>query len=208
MTAADTSAPPVLAALERETDALLARVLEIFLEFDFLDHRLLELTSGGEVVTHLSREADRMADALAGATGQHLPPVDPERDWSLEQGGGLRPGAVLVHDLHESAARLTRALAGVDDWMPLEPGLRDIPARRLLQVVVHSVDLDRPWDSVPLEDAAVAAAQLPHVLAPELAGIPLPATDDPRVLLGWATGRIAGLDLPPGIPVPASRPLI
>jgi len=208
----------VLAALRRETDVLVDRALTVFLDIDFLDHDVLGgRLSGGHVVTYLARQADAMADELLAATGRPVPPIDRDRRWEIDEGGNLRPGAVLIDDLQVSAERLESALAGVDDWSTLDEGPREIPARRLLQVVVHHADLGRPWAAIPAEDAAIAAALLPEVLAAELAGFVLEPSGEetepvvrsgdggptviqasPRALLAWATGRgEAGLSASP-----------
>lgn len=150
----------VLRAIERETDALLEHLLQVFLEIDFQEHSALNGLTGGHVVTYLAREADRMADELLAASGRPVPPPEPGRQWDVET-GSLRPGAVLIDDLHVSADRLRAALAAVEDWSTLDEPGRAIPGRRLLQLVVHHADLGRPWGEVPEEDAELAAALFP-----------------------------------------------
>ena len=196
----------VLRSLERETAVLLSRVLGEFLDLDLDREPVLEDFTGGQVLTHLSREADRMADAVLIATGHPLPPYDAERRWDLER-GGLRPAAVLIEDFVESSERLREAIASVGDWSTVDAAVRAIPSRRLVQLIVHQADLLRPWDEVPAADAAIAVALLPSILPEELAGISFtsvsgqpPAlsqtTDgtravegDPRMLLAWVSGR-------------------
>lgn len=227
MTETETDAVPrtVLEGVERETGALLEHMLRDFLDIDFQDHSVLGgVTTGGHVVTRLAREADRMADELLAATGRPVPPPDLGRQWDVET-GGLRPGAVLIDDLHASADRLGDALAGVGDWSAQGESIRAIPGRRLLQLVVHHVDLGRPWDELPEEDAVAAARLLPVVLGeelagigievrPELAGLEASAADggttivagSPRALLAWATGRTEGFgDSTNAMPRPRPR---
>ena len=196
----------ILRSLDRETSALLDRVLGEFLEIDLQGQSVIDGFTGGHVLTHLSREGDRMADELLEATGRAVPAFDAERRWDVEQ-GGLRPGAVLIEDFEESSERLRDAISGVDDWSSQDPAIRILPAQRLLQLVIHHADLTRPWNSVPEEDAAIALSQLPALMPEDLAGIRLVArpglplvsstTDDgvavvegdPRSLLAWVSGR-------------------
>lgn len=209
-----TDTEAVLRALERETAVLLDRALTGFLEADFLEYSILDgRLTGGHVVTYLAREADRMTDALLVGIGAPAPPRDRDRQWELDEGGNLRPGAVLIDDLEVSARRLAEALALVDDWDTLPPDLRAIPGHRLVQVIVHHADLGRAWDDFDETDAAAAVAVLPVVLEAELAGFDLvirpeaaelraSGSDDgsaaisgrSRDLIAWATGRAAPAD--------------
>jgi hypothetical protein len=221
------AAPPlaVREALERQSAALADYSLEVFLEFDFLDHNILggQLT-GGHIVTYLAREADRMADELLASTDQPVPTPDRSRRWELSEGGNERPGAVMVDDIHESTLRLREAVASVADWSAVSEEVRGIPARRLLQLAVHLVDLGRRWDRLALEDAAAAASVLSDVLQPELSGYRLIVSDRtaalswvregdlvsvtgaPAALVAWASGRTTDLaDLPSDIPTPPLR---
>jgi len=193
-------------SLERETAVLLSRVLSEFLDLDLDRDPVLEDFTAGQVLTYLSREADRMADDILVATGTPLPPFDKDRRWDLER-GGLRPGAVLIEDFVASSERLGDAIASVDDWSALPASVRGIPGRRLVQMIVHHADLRRPWDALPAEDAAIAVTLLPSVMPEELPDIPLVARaarvpvlveasdgtraieGDPRMLLAWASGR-------------------
>ncbi|MEJ7635515.1 maleylpyruvate isomerase N-terminal domain-containing protein [Aeromicrobium sp.] len=210
----------VIRSIDRETQALLASVLGGFLEIDLQFAPVLDGFTGGHVITHLSREADRMADALLEATGLPVPPLDGERQWEVDP-GGLRPAAVLIEDFVESSSRLKAAMAGVHDWSSLAHGVREVPARRLIQLVVHHADLQRSWESVSHEEAAVAVSRLSSVFAAEMSDLlfvvrpdqPLISsaredgrtvlTGDARALLAWASGRLAQIssgsaaDLPP-----------
>ena len=210
----DVAQETVVSALHRETQAMLERSLDALWTADFNAESRLAGWSVGHVATYLARQADEMSDRLLVATGHPVPEFDAERRWDLER-GSLRPGAVLIDDLHESADRLTSALAGVPDWAALDDGTRALPGRRLLQVLVHGADLGRDWQSVSVDDAELAVALLARLRADELAGIRLiPVRDSeqltvstatetdtvvegpPRALLAWATGRPA--DSPAG----------
>jgi hypothetical protein len=215
----------LVGVLTRQSAVLAAFSLDVFLEYDFLDHNILDgRLTGGHIVTYLAREADRMADELLAATGQPVPAPDRSRRWELSEGGNERPGAVLVDDIHESSARLSDAVASVPDWSALPDEIREIPAHRLLQLVVHLADLGRGWGQLADDDASVAASVLPEVLEQELSGYrltargpdsPLQCTRSngvvsvagaPRLLLAWATGRTDGLPgLPPDLPMPTLR---
>lgn len=210
-------------AVERQTQALLSSVLDDFLVIDLQFQPVLDGFTGGNVLTYLSREADRLAGVLLEATGRPAPPFEARQQWDVDA-GGLRPAAVLIEDVVESAARLQDATAGVGDWTALDDDVREVPARRLVQLVVHSADLDRSWASLTHEDAAVAVAQLPAVLAGDLGGTrlvvrpdqPLASTTsidgeavltgDARALLAWASGRLHGVDTAAvELPAPARR---
>lgn len=219
----------VLAALERQSELLTDYSLDVFLDYDFNDHAILGGTlTGGHVVTYLAREADRMADALLAAASQPVPEPDRGRRWELSENGNLRPGAVLVEDIRVSTERLRDAVAMVSHWSALDAEKRAIPTRRLLQLVVHLVDLGRPWSQLSDEDARVAAGALTDVLDEELAGYRLFVDDSAsglewnrtggtievsasaRSLLAWATGRNTTTDgtvpgVPNALPAPTLR---
>ena len=195
----------IIGTVERETAALVDDLLGGFLDIDLQGQPVLEQFTGGHILTHLSREADRMADELRASTGRVLPPIDTDRRWEVEQ-GGLRPGAVLIDDLVEASSRLRSAMQEVDDWSTLSDASNHIPAHRLVQLVVHHADLQRPWGSVPEQNAKVALSQLPSIMPTELSNVRLVAQSnqsptvhsslgqtviqgDPRTLLAWASGR-------------------
>ena len=206
----------IIASVDRETAALLSSLLGGFLEIDLQGQPVLDEFTGGHVLTYLAREADRMADELLAATGRPVPPLDADRRWDVEQ-GGLRPGAVLIEDFVEASSRLTDAMEGVHDWSTLNATVSEIPGGRLVQLLVHHADLNRPWDSVPEQDARMALSQLPTIMPTELGDIRLVARSgqapivihpnlvqtviegDPRALLSWASGRGDSTDanLPP-----------
>ena len=104
----------------------------------------------GHVLTHLARNADGIADTLAGALRGELVPRYPNgmdgRDADIEA-GAPRPFAALAADVRDSADRLDRVFAAVADaagWeLPTEHG---DPAetwvwRRWREVEIHHVDL-------------------------------------------------------------------
>ncbi|GAA1846141.1 maleylpyruvate isomerase family mycothiol-dependent enzyme [Agromyces salentinus] len=203
--------PAIIEAVDRETAALLRRLLGGFLELDLQGEPLFDEVTGGHVLTHLSREADRMADELLAATGRPLPEYDADRRWDVER-GGLRPGAVLIDDFIESSERLAAGMHGVQGWSSLDQTLRVLPTRRLVQLLIHHADLERPWEDVADTDAAIAVSFLPILMPTELSDIRLVArtgqdvvvaerNDDrtvivgkPRDLLGWACGRTHIMD--------------
>ena len=216
----DVTQEAVISALDRQTRAMLERSLDALWSADFNAESQLTGWSAGYVATYLARQADEMTDRLLVATGRPVPEFDADRRWDLEP-GSLRPGAVLIDDLHESADRLESALAGIEDWTPLDDQTQAIPGRRLLQVLVHGADLGRDWATVPTDDAELALAVLARLRADELTGIRLMPVHDvehlevseaddgntvaqgpPGALLAWATGRRAdfGSVAPSGAP--------
>lgn len=213
---------PVARSIDRETQALVESVLGGFLEIDLQFAPVVDDVTGGQVVTHLSREADRMADALLEATGRPVPPPDTERQWAIDP-GGLRPAAVLIEDFIESSGRLQIAMAGVHDWSLLSDDLRVVPAKRLIQLVVHHADLQRSWESVSREDAAIAVSRLSSVMSDEVDDLrfvmqpdqPLASSvvdgqkvisGDARKLLAWASGRLISVEPAlAGLPAPPRR---
>ena len=110
------------------------------------------------VASHLARQSDavgRLVDGIVTGEAQPMYPSPEARTAEIETGAG-RTGLELQTDLDTSAERLTEAferldhvaLAGVG-WsseVELRGGLvvpaRLLPLARLLEVVVHHVDLD------------------------------------------------------------------
>jgi maleylpyruvate isomerase len=104
----------------------------------------------GHVLAHIARNADGIADTLAGALRGEVVPRYPggmdQRDADVEA-GATRHFAALVADVSDSAARLDRVFAAIADsggWaLPTE---HDDPAetwvwRRWREVEIHRVDL-------------------------------------------------------------------
>lgn len=176
--------------VDLETEALLSSVLGGFLEIDLQFKPVVGQFTGGDVITHLSREADRMADKLFEATGRPVPLIDTERQYEIDL-GGMRPAAVLIEDFVESSTRLRDAMTGVHDVSSLREDVRDLPARRLVQLVVHHADLGRPWDAISEEVAAIVVIQLATAPADDGAAV---VTGDARALLAVTSGRVGGAD--------------
>jgi maleylpyruvate isomerase len=108
----------------------------------------------GHVATHLARHADGMGRLVEWArTGERQEMyASPEQRTSEIEGGSGRSGLDLQIDLDTSAGRLAagfEALDAADRWDAIVE-LRDttpVPARllplsRLLEVIIHHVDLD------------------------------------------------------------------
>jgi maleylpyruvate isomerase len=104
----------------------------------------------GHVLTHIARNADGVADTLAGALHGEIVPRYPggweARNAAIEE-GAHRPFATLLADVRESANRLDRVLGAVGDadgWgLPTDD---DRPAEiwvhaRWREVEIHRVDL-------------------------------------------------------------------
>jgi maleylpyruvate isomerase len=141
----------LLQALRAATADLLQHLLGLgWSDNDVAAPSLCEGWTRGHVLTHLARNADGIADTLAGALRgevvERYPGAPGARDAAIEDGAG-RPYAVLVADVRDSADRLDRvfgAVADADAWdRPTEHGA---PAdewvlRRWREVEVHHVDL-------------------------------------------------------------------
>jgi maleylpyruvate isomerase len=110
--------------------------------------------SRAHVATHLARQADGLGRVAAGATTGTPQPMyaSPEqRETEIQQGAG-RSGLDLQIDLDTSASRLEAAfdtIADAEAWdteVQLRGGLRVptrlLPLARMLEVVIHHVDLD------------------------------------------------------------------
>ena len=145
---------------------------------------LLPGWSRGHVLTHLARNADAIARALAGlGRGERIPMYDDEaaREADIEAGAG-RPAAELVADLTGSARRLedTWSALGDAEWYG-EAVTRTgpLPAVRLIgtrwrEVEIHRIDL---LDGYGPGDwpASFVAPLLPSLLDPDRIGRRLPA---------------------------------
>jgi maleylpyruvate isomerase len=115
--------------------------------------RLPEWTRG-HVATHLARQADgltRLAEWARTGVRQEMYASPEQRTSEIEDGAG-RTGLELQIDLDTAAGRLTEAFdaleaaAAWDSVVELRGGLqvpaRLLPLARLLEVVIHHVDLD------------------------------------------------------------------
>jgi maleylpyruvate isomerase len=191
----------------------------------------------GHVATHLARHADAMGRLTQWArTGerQDMYPSPEHRVNEIEAGAG-RSGLDLQIDLDTSAGRLSSAfdeLDAADAWdavVEMRGGLQ-VPARllplpRLLEVVIHHVDLDigyeladidtqtaewlLEWCSFRLRDrddfpSLQLTSDSGFTLAVGSVGEPRAVTGSSANLLGWLTRRtetsavtgVGGLQLP------------
>jgi maleylpyruvate isomerase len=122
--------------------------------------------SRGHVATHIARQADgivRLTEWARTGQRQDMYASAEQRTADIEQGSG-RTGLELQIDLDTSAGRLGNAFealneaGGWDAVVELRGGLK-VPARllplaRLLEVVVHHVDLDIGFEFDQIETAA------------------------------------------------------
>lgn len=165
-----------LQALRASTADLVKGVLEShWSDEDVAAPSLLPGWTRGHVLTHIARNADGIADTLAGALRGEI--VDRYASWEARNSaiddGAARPFAALVTDVRESAERLDRvfgAVAEVDGWeLATEHGdhAEAWVWRRWREVEIHRVDLaseytpDR-WPALfvatALDEAAVSLA--------------------------------------------------
>src|SRR4051812_41263303 len=116
---------------------------------DIAEPSLLPGWTRGHVLTHIARNADGIADTLAGALRGEI--VDRYASWdarnaAIEEGAG-RSFAALVADVRDSADRLDRVFAAVADAEAWErPTEHGDPAqtwvwRRWREVEIHRIDL-------------------------------------------------------------------
>ena len=117
----------------------------------------------GHVATHIARHADaliRLAQWARTGERQDMYPSSEQRASEIEAGSG-RSGLDLQIDLDTSAGRLDAAfdeLDGVNAWdavVEMRGGLK-VPARllplaRLLEVVIHHVDLDIGYEITDID---------------------------------------------------------
>ncbi len=135
------------------TQRLLGDTIEVSDEDWNAPSRLPEW-SRSHVATHLARQADALTRLTEWArTGERQPMyASPEQRTAEIEAGAGRSGLDLQIDLDTSAGRLTEgfeALDHVEAWdavVELRGGLqvpaRLLPLARLLEVVIHHVDLD------------------------------------------------------------------
>jgi maleylpyruvate isomerase len=176
----------------------------------------------GHVATHLARHADAIVRLARWArTGERhdMYPSPEHRVNEIEAGAG-RSGLDLQIDLDTSAGRLSSAfdeLDAADTWdgvVEMRGGLQ-VPARllplpRLLEVVIHHVDLDigyeitdidtqtaewlLEWCSFRLQDrddfpSLRLTSDSGFTLAVGSVGEPVAVTGSSANLLGWLTRR-------------------
>jgi maleylpyruvate isomerase len=140
-----------LLALRTSTDDLVAGLKGLsWSAADVAAPSLCAAWTRGHVLTHVARNADGIADTIAGALRGEIVERYPD-GWDARNAaidaGSARPFDVLVADVRDSAARVADVLAAVadaDGW-DLPTAEHGTPAgwvyRRLREVVVHRVDL-------------------------------------------------------------------
>ncbi|QQS00673.1 MAG: maleylpyruvate isomerase family mycothiol-dependent enzyme [Austwickia sp.] len=142
--------PAALELLDVETAKLLATV-ETLTDEDLAQPSLCPGWTRGHIVTHLARNAESLVRLVVWArTGVRTPqyPSQASRDADIEE-GAPRPAADQLADLSRSCdlvrdglAALALPLATHELQMssgPADP--RDLPRRRLNEVVLHHLDL-------------------------------------------------------------------
>ncbi|WP_433722966.1 maleylpyruvate isomerase family mycothiol-dependent enzyme [Nocardia sp. CA-129566] len=145
--------------LESETKRLL-ETIDKYWESDFNEQSALPGWTTGALVTHLANHADSVNNQLTGR--------DSGRRWTIDTGAD-RPGAVLITDAFDSAARLATTVSGLRaaDWGRLirTPTGKLVTASglvwlRLREVSVHHVDLGGRFEDLPTDliDALLADA--------------------------------------------------
>jgi maleylpyruvate isomerase len=194
--------------------------------------------SRGHVATHIARHADglcRLTEWARTGERQDMYPSAEHRATEIEAGAG-RSGLDLQIDLDTSAGRLNSAfeeLDAADAWdavVEMRGGLqvpaRLLPLARLLEVVIHHVDLDVGYEITDidaqtaewlLEWCAFRLGNRENFPKLELTsdsgftttigsvGDPVAVSGDTAKLLGWLMGRTDasavnggdGLQLPP-----------
>jgi maleylpyruvate isomerase len=140
-----------LHALRSSTADLVKGLLDLqWSDADVVAPSLLPGWTRGHVLTHIARNADGIADTLAGALRGEIVPRypggTPGRNADIEAGAS-RHYAALVTDVRDSADRLDRVFAAIADaggWDLLTE--HEDPAgawtwRRWREVEIHRVDL-------------------------------------------------------------------
>src|SRR4051812_8504979 len=120
----------------------------------------------GHVLTHIARNADGIADTLAGALRgeivERYPDGGAARNAAIDAGAG-RPFAELAADVRDSAERLDRVLGAGDGAGGRELGAgKGHPARHRRTA---------PWKEVEIHRVALAAGYGPDRWPPALVGV-------------------------------------
>lgn len=142
----------LLPGLRASTADLLAGLEKLaWSESDVAAPSLCAGWSRGHVLTHIARNADGISDTLAGALRgevvERYPGGGDARNAAIDA-GARRPFDRLTADVRESAERLDRMLAAVEDadgWaLPTDEGHPAAywVAARWKEVEIHWVDLD------------------------------------------------------------------
>ena len=178
--------------------------------------------SRGHVASHIARQADgmvRLAEWARSGQRQDMYASAEQRETDIAGGAG-RSGLELQIDLDTSAGRLDQAFDGLDEaaWdtvVELRSGTK-VPARllplaRLLEVVVHHVDLDIGFAVHQIEPATAEwllewcafrvrgreefpkldlTAESGFTISLGNAGEPTAVSGTSANLLGWVMGRV------------------
>jgi maleylpyruvate isomerase len=120
----------------------------------------------GHVLTHIARNADGLANLLnTAATGEVTPMyASPAKRNADIEAGSSRDAAAQLADLRESAERFAQAYAAAaaaDRWGAPVYSLPDaepypafkVPGKRLGELLIHHVDLDREFTPAHWSDA-------------------------------------------------------
>jgi maleylpyruvate isomerase len=160
-----------LLALRASTADLIQGLQELqWSDADLAEPSLCDGWTRGHVLTHIARNAEGIADTLAGALRDEIVERYPggwdARNAAIDEGAG-RHFAALVADVRDTAQRLDRVLGAVGDadaWA--KPTAEDQTAeswvyRRWREVEIHRVDLasDYTPDRWP---PAFVTAELPQ----------------------------------------------
>jgi maleylpyruvate isomerase len=181
--------------------------------------------SRGHEATHIARHADgivRLTEWARTGQRQDMYASAEQRAADIEEGSG-RSGLELQIDLDTSAGRLGNAFDALDEagaWdavVELRGGMK-VPARllpltRLLEVVVHHVDLDVGFEFDHIEAATAEwllewcafrlrerhefprlelTSESGFTIALGSAGDPVAVSGTSASLLGWVMGRLDG----------------
>jgi maleylpyruvate isomerase len=192
----------------------------------------------GHVATHIARHADaigRLAQWARTGERQDMYPSPEHRASEIEAGAG-RSGLDLQIDLDTSAGRLSSAfeeLDAADAWdavVEMRGGMqvsaRLLPLPRLLEVVIHHVDLDVGYEIADIDTQTAEwllewcafrlrdrddfpklqlTSDSGSTLTVGSSGEPVAVTGSSANLLGWLTSRTdaSGLTGAGGLQLPA-----
>jgi maleylpyruvate isomerase len=233
---ATTQLETLRALVKTATQRLLGDTISVADEQWRAPSRLPDWTRG-HVATHIARQADALVRLTQWArTGERLDmyPSPEQRDEEIEA-GSPRSGLDIQIDLDTSAEQLSAAFDELDDanaWdavVEMRDGMK-VPARllplaRLLEVVVHHVDLDLGHEITDIDTQTAEwllewcafrlrerdgfprlqlTSDTGFTTTVGSAGEPTAVSGDSRYLLGWLTGRTnasaltgaSGLQLP------------
>jgi maleylpyruvate isomerase len=194
--------------------------------------------SRGHVASHIARQADglvRLTEWARTGQRQDMYASAEQRATDIEEGSG-RTGLELQIDLDTSAGRLGDAFETLDEagaWdavVELRSGIK-VPARllplaRLLEVVVHHVDLDVGFEFDDIETSTAEwllewcafrlgqrddfprvelASESGFTIALGKAGEPVAVRGTSADLLGWVMGRLdrSAVDGDEGLQLPS-----